>query len=381
MGADGDRTVATSRHPSLKAKARRRPRRGASAPRSSTCRHRIHANPEPAFEEVQAATWIAEVLAPSRIRGRAPGRQPGDRGPRAGCAAWRAGEPGRDRPAHRDPRRVRRAARPRPRLRPQPDRRLRASARRIALAAIATGTARRDRLPRHAGRGASARASSVMIDDGLFEGSTPRCCSTPRPDQVELRLLLASMTSRSRSPACQAHAADRSVGRPERARRDDPAVQLDRRSGASSSGPTRASTGSSLDGGTAANIIPDRTIGRFMIRSRAGARLRARCGAIRASSVEAAALATGTTGTAECLRRLARRRSATTSTLAAVRRQHGRHGIADEPAEPELPRQLRHGQRQPGHADDPPESRDLRRRAVATPSSSARRPRPSGPTR
>jgi len=25
--------------------------------------HRIHANPEPAFEEVQAATWVADVLA------------------------------------------------------------------------------------------------------------------------------------------------------------------------------------------------------------------------------------------------------------------------------------------------------------------------------
>ena len=43
--------------------------------------HRIHANPEPAFEEVQAATWVAEVLRAPRVRGGAPGRQP--RAPRS----------------------------------------------------------------------------------------------------------------------------------------------------------------------------------------------------------------------------------------------------------------------------------------------------------
>ena len=76
------------------------------ATRSSTCSHRIHANPEPAFEEVQAAAWVAEAVARPRLRGRAPGRQPRDRGPRPAHRRQ-----GHGRPADRDPRRVRRAAR------------------------------------------------------------------------------------------------------------------------------------------------------------------------------------------------------------------------------------------------------------------------------
>ena len=68
--------------------------------------HRIHANPEPAFEEHLAAGWVAEVDRPPRLRRRAPGRQPRDRGPRP-PHRW----PRRRRAADRDPRRVRRAAR------------------------------------------------------------------------------------------------------------------------------------------------------------------------------------------------------------------------------------------------------------------------------
>ena len=54
--------------------------------------HRIHANPEPAFEEHQAAAWVAEVLAPPRLRGRAPGRHASR--PRSGrrAAAAAAGD-------------------------------------------------------------------------------------------------------------------------------------------------------------------------------------------------------------------------------------------------------------------------------------------------
>ena len=42
------------------------------ATRSSTSRTRIHADPEPAFEEHHAAAWVAEALARPRLRGRAP---------------------------------------------------------------------------------------------------------------------------------------------------------------------------------------------------------------------------------------------------------------------------------------------------------------------
>lgn len=35
----------------------------AAAPEILDLSHRIHANPEPAFEERQAATWVAEVVA------------------------------------------------------------------------------------------------------------------------------------------------------------------------------------------------------------------------------------------------------------------------------------------------------------------------------
>ncbi len=41
--------------------------------------HRIHADPEPAFEEHQAAAWVAEILAPPRVRRRASSRKPRNR--------------------------------------------------------------------------------------------------------------------------------------------------------------------------------------------------------------------------------------------------------------------------------------------------------------
>ena len=68
--------------------------------------HRIHADPEPAFEEHQASAWVAEALRAARVRRRAPGRQPRDGHP--GRPPRRAR---RRRAADRDPRRVRRAAR------------------------------------------------------------------------------------------------------------------------------------------------------------------------------------------------------------------------------------------------------------------------------
>ena len=78
--------------------------------------HRIHANPEPAFEEHRAAAWVADVLAGHGFAVERPAgrletavRGAPRRGPRDGRAA------------DRRPRRVRRAARPRARLRAQHD--------------------------------------------------------------------------------------------------------------------------------------------------------------------------------------------------------------------------------------------------------------------
>ena len=115
--------------------------------------HRIHANPEPAFEEHQAATWIAEVLRGARLRGRAPGGQPRDRDPRdvspGGGAAAMARGSGSSPSTTRCPASATAAAttrwRHRASARPSPSRRSR-----IELP-------RRDRVPRHARRGAGER--------------------------------------------------------------------------------------------------------------------------------------------------------------------------------------------------------------------------------
>ena len=110
--------------------------------------HRIHAHPEPAFEERQAAAWIAEALRAPRVRGRASGghasrprsgrhrggrrARGGDRAPRIGILAEYDALPG-----------------PRPRLRPQHDGGL--GGRRGDRPGGDRGRAPgRDRLPRHA---------------------------------------------------------------------------------------------------------------------------------------------------------------------------------------------------------------------------------------
>ena len=103
--------------------------------------HRIHANPEPAFEERQAATWVAEAIArhgyavehpagrlETAVRGRLAGGR-GGAGPRIGILAEYDALPG-----------------PRPRLRPQHDGRV--------------GRRRRDRAGGGRARTCRARSSS-----------------------------------------------------------------------------------------------------------------------------------------------------------------------------------------------------------------------------
>ena len=85
--------------------------------------------------------------------------------------------PRRRRPADRDPRRVRRAARSRPRLRPQHDGRLRGRCGDRA-GGDRRRAARRDRVPRHAGRGAGQRQADHDRRRPVRRASTPRCSTT-----------------------------------------------------------------------------------------------------------------------------------------------------------------------------------------------------------
>ena len=88
--------------------------------------------------------------------------------------------------------------------------------------------ARRDRLPRHAGRGAGQRQA---VDDrrrAVRRASMPRSSSTPAIATTSSRIRSRRRTSRSSSTALQAHAAVRPVEGQERPRRDGHAVRLGR---------------------------------------------------------------------------------------------------------------------------------------------------------
>ena len=183
--------------------------------------HRIHADPEPAFEEHHAAAWIAEILARHGFDGRASGGQPRDGDPRHATRR----SPGR-RPAHRDPRRVRRAARPGPWLRPQHDGRVRSRGRHRARR-DRRRPAGRDRLPRHAGRG----AGEWQADHDRRRAVRGHRRGPPVPPVRPLarRVVPARLGGRRRrlhgTPVARVV---RPVARQERARRADPAVHLGR---------------------------------------------------------------------------------------------------------------------------------------------------------
>ena len=183
--------------------------------------HRIHADPEPAFEEHHAATWVAEALAAHGYRRRAPGRQPGHRGPRHASRRARRG-----RPADRHPGRVRRAARPRPRLRAQHDGRVRRRGRdRPGVAG--RRAAGRDRVPRHARRGTGQRQAD---HDRRRAVRRARCRAALPPVRPLARRELPARVGGRRRRVQRAAVARlvRSVAGQERARRDDPAVHLGR---------------------------------------------------------------------------------------------------------------------------------------------------------
>jgi amidohydrolase len=248
--------------------------------------HRIHANPEPAFEEHQAATWIAHVLGEhgfevkhpagslaTAIRATRSGGRGGD-GPRIGIPAEYDALPGLGHGCGHNT--------------------MAASGvgAAIALAAVA------DDLPGEIvflGTPAEERGSGkqIMIDDGLFAGIDAALLYHPCDRSHVESQALASEDIDVVFTGLQSHAAaDPWKGR----NALDALITL-----FSSVGlwrqqlkPSSRVHGIIREGGTAANIIPDRASAWFMLRSDDQAyyeEMRARF----TQMCEAAALATGTT--------------------------------------------------------------------------------------
>jgi amidohydrolase len=248
--------------------------------------HRIHANPEPAFEEHRAASWIAESLRDhgfavehpagslaTAIRATRAGSRGGD-GPRIGILAEYDALPGLGHGCGHNT--------------------MAASGvgAAIALAAVA------DELPGEIvflGTPAEERGSGkqIMIDDGLFAGIDAALLYHPCDRNHVESHPLASEDYDVVFTGLQSHASSD----PWRGRNAlDAMITL-----FSSVGlwrqqlrPTSRVHGIIREGGTAANIIPDRTSAWFMLRSddqgyyeEMKARFKQMC--------EAAALATGTT--------------------------------------------------------------------------------------
>jgi amidohydrolase len=248
--------------------------------------HRIHANPEPAFEEHQAATWVAEVLREhgfevqhpagslaTAIRATRRGGRGGD-GPRIGILAEYDALPGLGHGCGHNT--------------------MAASGvgAAIALAAVAND------LPGEIvflGTPAEERGSGkqIMIDDGLFAGIDAALLYHPCDRNHVESHPLASEDVEVVFTGLQSHAAaDPWKGR----NALDAMIML-----FSSVGlwrqqlkPNARVHGIIREGGTAANIIPDRTSAWFMLRSADQAyydEIKTRF----TQMCEAAALATGTT--------------------------------------------------------------------------------------
>jgi len=251
--------------------------------------HRIHENPEPAFEESRAAGWVADAVArhgyvvehpvgslETAVRGTLHGGRGGD-GPRIGILAEYDALPGLGHGCGHN-----------------------------SMAASGVGAAIglaavRDELPGEVvflGTPAEERGSGkqFMIDDGLFAGLDAALLYHPS-DKDHVRIgLLANVDIDVTFTGRASHAAS------------DPWMGLNALDALvlllSSIGlwrqqlrPDARVHGIVLEGGTAANVIPERAVGRFMIRSTDQAyfdEMRERFVAL----VEAAALATGTRGEA-----------------------------------------------------------------------------------
>ena len=248
--------------------------------------HRIHADPEPAFEEHHASAWVAEILGihgfavehpagslATAVRATKRGGKGGD-GPRIGILAEYDALPGLGHGCGHNT--------------------MAASGvgAAIALATIA------DELPGEIvflGTPAEERGSGkqIMIDDGLFEGVDAALMYHPCDRSHVESFPLASEDAMVVFHGLQAHASS------------DPwkgKNALDAMIGLFSSvglwrqqlRPTARVHGIITEGGTAANIIPDRTSAWFMLRSDDRdyyEEMKAQFGRM----ADAAALATGTT--------------------------------------------------------------------------------------
>ncbi len=248
--------------------------------------HRIHANPEPAFEEVQAATWIAEILArhgftvehpagrlATAIRAVRPNGR-GGRSPRIGILAEYDALPGLGHGCGHNT--------------------MAASG---VGAALALAAVSEDLLGEivFLGTPAEERGSGkqCMIDDGLFEGIDAALLYHPCDRNHVETHPLASEDVDVVYTGLQAHASsDPWMGK----NALDALISLFTSVGLwrQQLRPTARVHGVIREGGTAANIIPDRAVASFMIRSideaeyeRMRDRFRGMC--------EAAALATDTT--------------------------------------------------------------------------------------
>ncbi len=254
-----DRTAVRPAEPHADAKARVAAAVEAARDEIIDLSHRIHANPEPAFEERQAATWIAEILRAhgfavehpagrleTAIRATFQGGREGE-GPRIGILAEYDALPGLGHGCGHNT--------------------MAASGVGAALALAAI----RDELSGEIvflGTPAEERGSGkqIMIDDGLFEGIDAALLYHPCDrDHVESHPL-ASEDVDVEFTGLQAHAAsDPWKGK----NALDALITL-----FSSVGlwrqqlrPTSRVHGIIREGGMAANIIPERTSAWFMLRS------------------------------------------------------------------------------------------------------------------
>ena len=251
--------------------------------------HRIHENPEPAFEELRAAEWVADAVerhgyAVERpagtletvVRGILRGGLGGDR-PRIGILAEYDALPGLGHGCGHNS--------------------MAASGvgAAIALAAV------RDELPGEVvflGTPAEERGSGkqFMIDDGLFDGLDAALLYHPSDkDNVEIALLASEDVEVTFTGRSSHAAADPWLGH----NALDALLLLFTEIGLwrQQLRPDARVHGIVVEGGTAANIIPERAVGRFMIRSTDQAYFREMEERF-AALVQAAALATATTGEA-----------------------------------------------------------------------------------
>ena len=251
--------------------------------------HRIHADPEPAFEEERASERVAEVVAAhgyaverpagrlsTAVRGVLRGGLGGDR-PRIGILAEYDALPGLGHGCGHNS--------------------MAASGVGAALALAAV----RDEIPGEVvflGTPAEERGSGkqFMIDDGLFDGLDAALLYHPSDkDHVEIGLLASEDVEAIFSGRSSHAASDPWMGR----NALDALVLLFGSIGLwrQQLRPDARVHGIVIEGGTAANIIPDRAVGRFMIRSTDQAYFGEMHDRFR-DLVAAAALATGTTGEA-----------------------------------------------------------------------------------